>query len=523
MKAIKFLNVSKSFGDKNILNIDNLEIQSGEKIGIVGKNGSGKSTLFNLINRDIEPDTGTIEINGNIAYLKQLDDITSNRETFLSGGEKMIEAVNKKLQEDSNILLADEPSTNLDMFRIEYLVKKFKEYKGTLLIISHDRNLLDSVCNSIIEISNGKLNKYNGNYTKYKEIKGKELQRQNFEYDQYVKEKERLKKAIIVSSNSSKSVKKAPKRMGNSEARLHRREATEIQEKIERHSKSLETRLNKLERKEKPEQDYYIHLKSQEIDKLKNKNIIYSDNFSFDVNGKRLFENTKFYVQSNDKIALVGKNGSGKTTLLNQIMQHNDKIKLNPQVNIGYFKQNLDNLIENKTVLENVMLDSSQNEVTARNTLANLHIKENEIFKKVNLLSGGEKVKVSLAKLLLSNSNVLILDEPTNFLDIESIEALEKLLNKYEGTVFFVSHDRKFIDNICNKVIIIENKKLIQFDGNYSEYKEYKARQEKKDTNSNDNLLINFRIAKLNSEIAITKDEKEKQRLEEELNNLKHS
>ena len=311
--------------------------------------------------------------------------------------------------------------------------------------------------------------------------------------------------------------------MGNSEARLHRREATEIQEKIERHSKSLETRLNKLERKEKLEQDYYIHLKSQEIDKLKNKNIIYSDNFSFDVNGKRLFENTKFYVQSNDKIALVGKNGSGKTTLLNQIMQHNDKIKLNPQVNIGYFKQNLDNLIECKTVIENVMLDSSQNEVTARNTLANLHIKENEIFKKVNLLSGGEKVKVSLAKLLLSNSNVLILDEPTNFLDIESIEALEKLLNKYEGTVFFVSHDRKFIDNICNKVIIIENKKLIQFDGNYSEYKEYKARQEKKDTNSNDNLLINFRIAKLNSEIAITKDEKEKQRLEEELNNLKHS
>ena len=126
-------------------------------------------------------------------------------------------------------------------------------------------------------------------------------------------------------------------------------------------------------------------------------------------------------------------------------------------------------------------------------------------------------------KFLLSNSNVLILDEPTNFLDIESIEPLEKLLNKYEGTVFFVSHDRKFIDNICNKVIIIENKKLIQFDGNYSEYKEYKARQEKKDTNSNDNLLINFRIAKLNSEIAITKDEKEKQRLEEELNNLKHS
>ena len=126
-------------------------------------------------------------------------------------------------------------------------------------------------------------------------------------------------------------------------------------------------------------------------------------------------------------------------------------------------------------------------------------------------------------KFLLSNSNVLILDEPTNFLDIESIEILEKLLNKYEGTVFFVSHDRKFIDNICNKVIIIENKKLIQFDGNYSEYKEYKARQEKKDTNSNDNLLINFRIAKLNSEIAITKDEKEKQRLEEELNNLKHS
>ncbi len=514
MEKIILRNVVKYYGDRKIIDIDELKINQGEKIGIVGINGSGKSTLLNIISGKVKLDGGKVIVNGNISYIEQLN----NEDTFLSGGEITKKKINEKLGEHADILLADEPSSNLDIDEIENLKRKLKEYKGTLCLISHDRNLLDSVVDNILEIENGQVTKYNGNYTKYKIKKEQNLKRKQFEYEQYITEKKRLEIAINKVKNEAKSMKKTPKRMGNSEARLHKRGVENKREKVEKSSKSLETRLEKLEVKEKPTAKYNIFMKMPESLKVKSKIIVSSDNLKLKVGNKVLLDNTKFNIQTNSKTALIGKNGVGKTTLIKEILSGNSNIKINPSSKIAYFKQDLNNLDEDKNIIENILKDTSQDETTIRNILASLNIKGNGIYKKVEVLSGGERVKVSLTKIMTSNSNFLILDEPTNFLDIESIEALEYLMKEFKGTILFVTHDRNLIDNVATNIVIIENKKITEFEGNYTKYLEYKENKIK--SVSNNNLLLDIKLAEITSKLSICKDEKERQKLEEEYREL---
>ena len=510
MEKIILKDVIKYYGDRKIIDIEELKIYPNEKIGIVGINGSGKSTLLNLISGKIEVDNGQVIVNGNISYIEQLN----NENSFLSGGEITKKKIYEKLNEYSDILLADEPSSNLDIDEIEKLKKRLLEYKGTLCLISHNRNLLDSVVDSILEIENGKVTRYKGNYTKYKAQKEESKKRKKFEYEQYITEKKRLEVSINKVKNEAKSIRKTPKRMGNSEARLHKRGVENKREKVEQSSKSLETRLKKLEVKEKPSVEYNIFMKMPESLRVKSKYTVSADNLTLKVGDKKLLDNTGFNVLTNTKTALIGKNGVGKTTLIKEILSGNSNIKINPSSKIVYFKQNLNNLDESKNILENILKDTSQDETTIRNILASLNIKGNDIYKKVKVLSGGERVKVSLTKIMTSNSNFLILDEPTNFLDIESIEALEYLMEEFKGTILFVSHDRNLIDNVATNIMIIEDNKIIEFEGNYTKYLENKENK-KKDINNND-LLLEIKLAEITSKISICKDEKEKQKLEEE-------
>ena len=510
MEKIVLKNVIKYYGDRKIIDVDELKINQGEKIGIVGINGSGKSTLLDIISGKVETDGGQVIVNGNISYIEQLN----NEESFLSGGEITKKKIDDKLSEHSDILLADEPSSNLDIDEIENLKKKLVEYKGTLCLISHDRNLLDSVVDSILEIENGIVTKYKGNYSKYKIQKEESRKRKQFEYEQYITEKKRLEVSINKVKNEAKSMRKTPKRMGNSEARLHKRGVENKREKVEQRSKSLETRLEKLEEKEKPNVEYNIFMKMPESLKVKSKYIVGCDNLSIKIGNKLLLDNTKFNIKTNSKTALIGKNGVGKTTLIKEILNRNSNININPSSKISYFKQNLNNLDENKNIIENILRDTNQDETTIRNILASLNIKGDDIYKKVEVLSGGERVKVSLTKIMTSNSNFLILDEPTNFLDIESIEALEYLMKEFKGTILFVTHDRNLIDNVATNIMIIENKKVIEFEGNYAKYLEYKENKKKK-VNNND-LLLDIKLAEITSKLSICKDEKEKQKLEEE-------
>ncbi len=519
--VLELKNMIKCYGDKKVLEIDNLKIYENEKVGIVGQNGSGKTTLLDMISGRIKPDTGEIICHQNIIYMEQFEELDSENK-HLSGGEKKKQAFNKKIVNQNGILLLDEPSSNLDRNAINYIEKELKRYKGPILLISHDRSLLDEICTSIIEIANGKVKKYEGNYSKYKLQKEAEIKRKEFEYVQYIEEKHRLEKAIQISKNTAKEIRKTPKRMGNSEARLHKRGVENIREKLEGHTNALKTRLDKLEVKEKPQNDSKIYMQYQTDQKVKSKIAIRIENLNIQLGDKILFKNANGIVKTNSKTALIGENGIGKTTLIKEIMQQHNSIKINPNVKIGYFSQDFTNLNMHTSIIENVMKDTNQSEVFVKNILANLLFKDKDLDKKIKDLSGGERVKVSIAKILVSESNLLLLDEPTNSLDIASIEVLEDLLKKYNGTILLVTHDKTFIDHIATDIWMIKNHKIEEYEGNYSRYLQYEKEKLKKQKNNdeNDRLLLEFKLSQITSELSITKDENRKKELEEEFNRL---
>ena len=519
--VLELKNITKYYGDKKVLEIDNLKIYENERVGIVGQNGSGKTTLLDMISGRIKPDTGEIICHQNIIYMEQFEELDSENK-HLSGGEKKKQAFNKKIVNQNGILLLDEPSSNLDRNAINYIEKELKRYKGPILLISHDRSLLDEICTSIIEIANGKVKKYEGNYSKYKLQKEAEIKRKEFEYVQYIEEKHRLEKAIQISKNTAKEIRKTPKRMGNSEARLHKRGVENIREKLEGHTNALKTRLDKLEVKEKPQNDSKIYMQYQTDQKVKSKIAIRIENLNIQLGDKILFKNANGIVKTNSKTALIGENGIGKTTLIKEIMQQHNSIKINPNVKIGYFSQDFTNLNMHTSIIENVMKDTNQSEVFVKNILANLLFKDKDLDKKIKDLSGGERVKVSIAKILVSESNLLLLDEPTNSLDIASIEVLEDLLKKYNGTILLVTHDKTFIDHIATDIWMIKNHKIEEYEGNYSSYLQYEKEKLKKQKNNdeNDRLLLEFKLSQISSELSMTKDEKKKKELEEEFNRL---
>ena len=518
MQKFIIKNLTKSFGERELFKIEDLEIDENEVIGIVGNNGSGKTTFFNILSGDVDYDCGVVEIKGNVTYIKQFDELSNNKK--LSGGEKTRNILNMKLRNAGNILLVDEPTNNLDMSSIEKLIIKLKQYNGIMCIISHNRDLLDELCTHIIEFDDGKVTKYVGNYTKYIEQKQHKRKREEFEYMQYIEKKKMLEKSIAVSKNSTKGLKKHPTRMGNSEARLNKRQINETAEKLEGHTKALEKRLEKLEVKDKPKFNQVPKMNMKCNNSIISKVAINGNDINVLFGNNVIFQNANFKVYTNSKTAIIGDNGTGKTTLINHIMSSKEGIKINDKVKIGYFSQNLDNLDYTKSIFENVIKDSVQNETIVRNILARLLFNQNDIVKKANILSGGEKVKVIIAKILVSDSNVLILDEPTNFLDTNSLLALEQLLNEYKGTVLFTTHDRTLVDNVATHLLVIQNKQIVEYRGNYSGY--INSCKEEKDEKKNNvyDLELEFRITAILSKLSITKNEDEKMKLEEEYNKL---
>ena len=530
-------NIKKFYADRLIFEISDLKIYSGEKIGIVGINGAGKTTLLDMLSGRIVPDEGSVKVYTNISYIRQFGfqhkpinsrvskeiGVVSEIHEALSGGEKTKLKIARELSEDSSILFADEPTTNLDMSSIKIIEEKLMNYKGTLLLISHDRELLDKVCTSIIEIENGKLNFYNGNYYEYKRQKEMERDRQFFEYEQYVSEKKRLKDSLIEKNSHAKSIRKTPKRMGNSEARIHKRESNEIQEKLHKSAKSIETRIEKLEKKEKPKDIDSMKIEFNSVGVPVSKVLVRGTDISLGFGDRILFDNSSFEIANRARTALIGNNGSGKTTLIKMILAGSNKINIARGTNIGYFSQELDILEPDKTILENIMRDSIQTESVARTILARLLFKRDDVFKNCSILSGGEKVKASFAKLLVSNTNFLILDEPTNYLDLTSIEALSSVLSEYNGALLFISHDRRFIDSIAEKILLIEDSKIKAFDGNLSEYNQFllDTKNSIKSTDEQELIKIEHRISFLIGKLStITADHPEYDIIDKEFKDL---
>lgn len=471
MLFLKANDLKKSYGNREVISVDSLHLYSHDRIGLVGKNGEGKTTLLSILAGVKEPDSGYIESYGTVSYIPQIEEteleisgeltsiwkLPNENQEMVSGGERTRRKIAVALTSNADVLIADEPTSHLDVFGIEQLEKDLKSFNGAILLTSHDKSFLNNLCTTIWEVEKGKVTVYEGNYEAYTSQKQAKTEKENKEYEEYTREKNRLKQAAQNLQAKSDSIRKAPKRMGNSEARLHKRSSGKQKAKLNRSAEAIETRIDKLAKKEKPKEDTPIIFDISEFPSLHSKRVIRFNGCSLRVGSRMLKQHIYGDVPLACRLAINGQNGSGKTTLLKKIVERHADLYVAKPAKVGFFAQQQENLNESKTVLENVLEDSPYNQAFIRTVLSRLAFKGNDVHKQVTVLSGGERVRASLAKVFLGNYNVLVLDEPTNYLDIHTKEALTEVLKAYPGTIIFVTHDRSLIQSLATHALSFED------------------------------------------------------------------
>ena len=539
MLEISISNVQKNYGFKSVLDGFNLDIMSGEKIGLIGPNGCGKTTLFKLITKEEDVDSGNISIRKGtnvrllsqmppivddnctvkdiltrdfkiifdiekcmkelekkmaVANLEQVEDILekygklqnrfmalngytidskiselcnkfkigedmlNRRFNTLSGGEKTIVNLASIMLSNPDILLLDEPTNNLDIDTLEWLETYLKNYSGTIVLCSHDRYFLDKVVSKIVSIERGKSEIFHGNYTYYlKENERRILS----EFEQY-KDQQKMVEAMKRKIKQLQEFGKLAYPGGES---FFKRAA------------SIQKRLDRLELLDKPETVKEIPLNFQMNDRS-GKQVLVVRDFNLSIADRKLLNQISFDITFKDKVCLMGKNGSGKSTLIKYIMNmyannlEDQNIKIGSNVFIGYIPQTITFENENATILDIARKSYYGSETQSRSSLAKFMFNGENVFKKVGTLSGGEKVRLKLFELMQKNVNLLIMDEPTNHIDITTQEVLEEALKDYLGTILFISHDRYFINKIAQKIFYIEDQSIIEYLGNYDVYRQ---------------------------------------------------
>ncbi len=532
--------VNKSFGNKEVLKNINFEIKTKEHVALIGANGCGKTTLLKLISREELPTSGDVIIrkNATIAILEQkpkvelnsftikeilyssfkkinelsnklksaeeklstttgelldkaikrytllqeefislggyeinskvekivagfkMDKLIDQKYENLSGGEKTIVNLMAILLQEPDILLLDEPTNHLDIDTLEWLENFIKDYKKTILIVSHDRYFLDKVANKIILIDKGTSEIFHGNYSYYLVENENRIMREFNEYKNQQKQIEAMKKSI-------------------KKLREYGKLAYPNGENFFRRAASIEKRLEKIEVLDKPKQDIKIPL-NFDIDKRSGNDILELRNFNYSIEGKELFKNANMILKYQEKVCLMGKNGSGKSTLVKQILNKNKNIRMGTNLEIGYIPQEIIFEDESITVLDEAHKYFIGTEEKLRSALFKFLFYGEGVFSRLNKLSGGERIRLKLFCLIQKNNNLLILDEPTNHIDINTKEILEEALNNYNGTILMISHDRYFINKVATRIIVLEDKKLTSYVGNYDDYKNTIQRQKNK-------------------------------------------
>lgn len=540
---LRLENVSHNFGEFYLFYDVDLVINQNDRIALIGKNGAGKTTLLNIISGNIEPIEGRVLKRNdlNISLLKQyrldlnktdptlydfikesvskntpehivdktvrsllvglgFEESQWNRNVSgLSGGELTRLSLGKTLSEKSDLLLLDEPTNHLDLFSIDWLINYLKNYKGAMVIVSHDRTFLKQLCNKYWEINNSKIWEFKGTYKEYIQSREIYINSVNSRKQNLQKEIERLEKMI----------------------ERYRSWATEkmVRQAVIRERK-LEELKNELEEIQNIEEEKGIDVKIPQPTKTGYKVVEVKD-LSFSYNEEqKLLENISFELYEGEKLAILGKNGCGKSTLLKlligELENHEGSIEWGYNIKIGYLDQVISNLSQEYDVLNETWdLVKDWKDFEVRKYLGRFGFYSSEVFKKVSELSGGELTRLALAKILLEKPNVLILDEPTNHLDILTIESLEQALKEYTGAIIFVSHDQSFIENISNKFLLIDNgeskiseniEPLLEEIKNNS----FKIKKEKKvNEEYEQNKKIKNRIKTLNKEISRIRVESE--------------
>ena len=533
MNLIQFNNVYKQYTGEYILKNVTFSINDGDKIGMIGLNGAGKSSIIKIIlgqeNHDgsIENinEKGSVFVNPNmkIGYLSQihkfdsennsvyeellsvfseqrnilhdiekislrmaieenvdnlmeeynslnekyeamdgynmeykikqvmqgleLNDFKESQIKSLSGGEKTRVTLAKLLLEEPDLLILDEPTNHLDILSIEWLEEYLKKYGKSFLLVSHDRIFLDSVCNKIYELERGKVEQYNGNFSDF--VIQKELI---------------LKGEIKRFEKETEKIKKMEEYITRFKAGIKAKQARGRQKILDRLNRMDDPVFNPNRMKLK------FDISSSSADR-----VLSVKNLSKSFDGKKVLNNISFDMYKGDKVGIIGKNGIGKSTLLKILMgiknQDDGEFKFGERVKLGYYDQDHQNLFPENNILQEINTSLNYTEEYLRSKAASFLFVGDDVLKPVSKLSGGEKVRLSLLKLSEQKGNLLLLDEPTNHLDIYSIEVLEDALIDYEGSLLLVSHNRHFINSICNKIYYLSEDGLEEFKGNFDEYK----------------------------------------------------
>ncbi len=487
--------IKKEFADKLLFENFDLTIYDGEKVGIVGSNGSGKSTLMNLLAKDITPDAGTIHFNGRLAYLRQANDklgfniknlndnidfkkikselklanpfnqMSANFDS-LSGGEKTKLFISECFSKDFDTLLLDEPTNNLDSHSIDWLIKKVKDFKGTVVIVSHDRYFLNETINKIIEIENGKINEYYGNYDMFESQKKQNLLSQKRQYEKEKAYSKKLERQVLALRNKVDNIERSIKSDGSPDCRVvgYKSSRQTVAKKTANQMRAKSSLLDKI-KDNSTEQPYEKRKIQFSITGLENKSriLIKASGLTKRFDANILFENANFIIENGDRVAIIGDNGTGKSTLIKMILGEIDyigSIWTSSSLKIGYLSQDVFNLDCNLTVFEYSNQFNSEYRTKFLTNLSNMGVNRQVFNRKIDTLSLGERMKIKLNEVILSDFNLLILDEPTNHLDLENRLFLEEVLSDYKGSLLLVSHDKFFVDRICNKKLIIKDKKI---------------------------------------------------------------
>ena len=527
-------NISRSFGDNHILKRVSFHIEEHEKAAVVGINGAGKSTLLKIIIGDLAPDEGSVTWakGASIGYLAQHQDLEGAETIYdallevkrpilemeerlrnleqsmksasgeeleamlseysrlnhafelengyacrseitgvlkglgfsedefskpiqaLSGGQKTRVSLGKLLLTKPDILLLDEPTNHLDMESIAWLETYLKGYSGSVIIVAHDRYFLDRVVTKVIELDNGTATVFSGNYSAYSD---KKAMLRDAQIRAYLNQQQEIRhqEAVIAKLKSFN------------------------REKSNRRAESREKMLDKIERLEKPVEINDSMDIRLEPDVVSGNDVLTVTDLSKSFDTQTLFTHGSFEIKRGERVAVIGNNGTGKTTLLKiingLIPADAGEIRLGTKVHIGYYDQEHQVLHMDKTLFQEIQdTYPNMNNTQIRNTLASFLFTGDDVFKLIKDLSGGERGRVSLAKLMLSDANFLLLDEPTNHLDITSKEILESALNRYTGTVLYVSHDRYFINRTATRILDLTGQSFVNYIGNYDYYLEKK-------------------------------------------------
>lgn len=481
--SLELKNIEVNFGNKELVAIKYLTVYENDRIGIVGRNGQGKTTLLNLIQGKLSPNSGEVNRFVEFNYFKQMEEtnnlyefddlnaelisrftIPRNTIEVLSGGEENKLRLARVLSNYKMGLLMDEPTTHLDGKSIQLLIDELSYYYGTMILVSHDRYFLNQLVNKIWEIEDGKVTEYPGNYSDYMKQKEQKKLEEARGFEKVEKEKTRLEQAITqkrkqakkMSSVSEKNKKRniKPDRLSSS------KQKDSAQKAVQKSAKALESRVNHLEDIEKKETIKPIQFPTSSALELYNRFPIMGQSINLYAGDKLLLDNVDFQFPLGKRIAITGDNGTGKSTLLHSILNEAEGVIVSKKVIFSSYKQMDYKLTGSVPVIDYLMKQTDYPENTVRSILNNLGFKQTEILKPVNTLSGGEAIRISMASLFVRPSNVLILDEPTNFIDIQTIEALEGFIKQYPGTIIFTSHDNYFVEKIADQIWKITDKKL---------------------------------------------------------------